>query len=149
MNSYSTTISPTYFCHACADSRGLLNDLHLVSTAPSSYQIEKAKKHVGPTSTSTGINSVLNSGSTAEYDNLAHKALQKGILEIEPNGCRSLIYLSTENLGTQFDAAVPTQQLDSFRWVLSTGSSLAHGRPVSSKQYGGLTCSGCGCAVTT
>ncbi len=149
MNTYSSTIVSTYFCNACADSHGLLNGLHLLSTAPSSYQIEKARKHVGPTSTSTGINSVLNSGSTSEYDNCARKALQEGILEIEPNGCRSLVYLSTENLGKRFDAGIPADRLDSFRWVLSTGSSLAHGHPVNSIEYNGLKCSVCGCALTT
>lgn len=102
VNTHSSTIGSIYLCHACADSHGLLNGLHLVSTSPSSYQVEKARKHVGPTSTLTSINSVLNSGSTSEYDNWARKALQKGILEIEPNGCRSLVYPSTENLGTRF-----------------------------------------------
>lgn len=149
MSTISTTSGSTVFCHACANSRGLLRGLHLTCTAPSSYQIEKAKKHVGPVSTSTGTNSVLNSGSTSEYDNLARRALQEGILEIEPNGARSLVYLSTVNLGTRFDADVPKDDLDSFRWVLSTGSTLAHGYPVSSRKYSGVVCSGCGCALTT
>jgi len=149
MSTLSTTYSSTAFCHTCADSRGLLSGLHLPSTSPSSYQIEKAKKHTGPVSTSTGTNSVLNSRSTVEYDNLARKALQEGILVIEPNGARSLVYLSTGNLGTRFDAGVPKGGLDSFRWVLSTGSTLAHGYPVGSKEYSGVVCSGCGCALTT
>lgn len=149
MSTTSSTYGSESFCHACADGRGLLDNLYLTSTAPSSYQIEKARKHVGPASTSTGMNSVLNSGSTVEYDHLAHEALQNGILVIEPNGARSLIYLSTVNLGTRFEASSPKNSLDSFRWVLSTGSSLAHGYPVSSKEYSGLMCSGCGCAISS
>ena len=149
MSTLSTTYGSTAFCHTCADSRGLLSGLYLTSTAPSSYQMEKATKHAGPVSTSTGINSVLNSGSTVEYDNLARKALQEGILVIEPNGARSLVYLSTGNLGTHFDAGVPKDDLDSFRWVLSSGSTLAHGYPVSAKEYGGVLCSGCGGTFTT
>ena len=149
MSALSTTYGSAFFCHACADSRELLHGLHLTGTAPSSYQTQKARKHVGPASTSTGVNSVLNSGSTDEYDNLARWALQEGILEIEPNGARSLVHLSTGNLGTRFDAGVPKDGLDSFRWVLSTGSTLAHGYPVSSRQYSGVVCSSCGCALTT
>lgn len=147
MTSTLTTASSTFYCHVCADGHGLLSGLHLTSTIPSSYQTAKASKHSGPTSTSTGINSVLNSGSTVEYDQLARKALQEGFVEVEPSGCRSLIYKSTSHLGTQFNASVPSLQLDSFRWVLSTGSSLAHGYPLSSTQYSGVKCSGCGCAV--
>jgi hypothetical protein len=149
MSTFSSTACSTFFCHACADSRGLLHGLHLTSTAPSNYQTEKARKHVGPTSTSTGLNSVLNSGSTSEYDDLALSALQKGILEIEPNGSRSLVYQSTGNLGTCSDAGSPKEYLDSFRWVLSSGSSLAHGRPVSSREYLGHICSDCGSTLIT
>lgn len=127
----------------------MLNGLHLTSTSPSSYQTEKARKHAGPSSISTGINSVLNSGSTSEYDNLARRALHEGILEVESNGARSLVYLSTGNLGARFDAGAPKESLNSFRWVLSTGSSLAHGRPVSSTEYLGYVCSVCGRALST
>lgn len=149
MSTFSATASSTFFCHACADSRGLLQGLHLTSTAPSSYQTDKARKHVGPTSTSTGINSVLNSGSTSEYDDLARRALREGILEVEPNGSRSLVYLSTGNIGMRFEASAPKESLDSFRWVLSSDSSVTHGRPVNSTEYHGHVCSVCGRTLTT
>lgn len=148
MNTYSTTSSSTYYCHSCADDRGLLNDLHLTSTSPSAYQIEKARKHTKPTSSAQGVNSVLNSGSTIEYDELARKAFDEGMLEIESNGCRSLVYISTEIIGARLDSGTPKEELNSFRWVLSTGSSLAHGRPVESKDYSSATCSVCGSALS-
>ena len=149
MNSTSKSSSSTFFCHACADRRGLLSGLHLVSTNPSTYQVDKAMKHAGPISTPTGLNSVLSSGSTAELDYFASKALQEGFLELERGGCRSLVYQSTGYLGTQFNANTPGLPLDSFRFVLSTASSLGHGYAVSSTQYSGATCSGCGCAVSS
>jgi hypothetical protein len=149
MSTPAKTMSSTFFCHACADRQGMLNDLHLVSTNPSTYQIDKARKHVGPTSSSTKINSVLNSSSTADLDHLASNALREGFLEVECGGTRSLVYQSTGYLGTQFIAAIPALPLDSFRFVLSTSSSLGHGYAVSSTQYDGVTCFECGCAVTS
>lgn len=136
-----------FYCHPCADRLGLLVDLYATSTKPSSYQTAKASKHCGPMSTFSGINSVLNSGSTAEYDRLAQLALDGGIVEVEPNGCRSLVYKSSVYLGTQFNSTTPTLPLDSFRWVLSSGSSLAHGRPDSSTRYSGVKCMQCGCLL--
>lgn len=147
MNSTLSSAGSKFYCHACADGQGLLVGLHLTSSSPSSYQTEKAAKHSGPTSTSTGINSVLNSGSTSEYDSLAQLSLQNGFVEVEPSGCRSLVYVSTGYLGTQFNSTSPSLQLDSFRWVLSTESSLAHGRPDSSTRYSGVKCTGCGANV--
>jgi hypothetical protein len=55
----------TFLCHACADRRGLLKGLHLVGTNPSTYQIDKARKHAGPTSSYPGVNSV--SASTSSH----------------------------------------------------------------------------------
>ena len=147
--SLSSTTGSTYYCHECAERHGLLNGLHPPSTNPSSFQIVKARKHAGPTSTSTGINSVLNSGSTAEQDYLARRALEAGFLEVEANGCRSLVYQSSADVGTRFESATPTEQLDSFRWVLSTASTLAHGYPVSSAKYSGATCVDCSCSVSS
>lgn len=147
--SFSASNGSTYYCHDCAEQRGFLNDLHLISTSPSSFQVAKARKHAGPTSTSTGINSVLNSGSTAEQDNLSRRALGAGFVEVEDNGCRALVYQSSACLGTRFESGVPTKPLDSYRWVLSTASSLTHGYPVSSTQYSGATCVVCSCAVSS
>lgn len=147
--SFSATIGSMYYCHECAERHGLLNDLQLTGSNPSTFQIAKARKHAGPTSTTTGINSVLNSGSTAEQDYLSHKALEAGFVEVEANGCRALVYQSSAYIGTRFDSAAPTEQLDSFRWVLSTGSSLAHGYPVSSTKYSGATCVACSCSVSS
>lgn len=152
MNTMRSTLSSTgstYYCHECANSHGLLNDLQLTSTNPSSYQSEKASKHSGPTSTSTGLNSVLNSGSTTEYNQLARKALQEGFVEAEANGCRSLTYKSTGYLGKKFNAGIPECELNAFRWILSSSSSLAHGYPVSSTLYSGIKCSCCGHALTS
>lgn len=149
MNSTTTTIGSTFYCHRCADSLGLLSGLHLTSTSPSDYQIQKATKHLGPSSTFSGVNSVLNSCSTGEVDRLSRKALEEGFLEVEPNGCRSLVYQSSCNVGTEFHSTEPTIPLDSYRWVLSTSSSLAHGRPDSSTRYEEIKCSLCGSAVTS
>lgn len=149
MRSTAPSVGSTLYCHACADARGLLTGLHLTPPTPSAYQVAKAAKHTQATSSSTGINSVLNSKSTAEYDDLSRMALCHGFVEVEANGCRSLIYQSTSSLGTRFQANVATTELDSFRWVLSSASSLAHGRPDSSTSYAGISCAGCGSAVTS
>lgn len=147
--SYSATSGSTYYCHECAEQHGLLNGLHLTSTSPSTFQITKARKHTDPTSTVAGINSVLNSDSTAEQDYLARMALEAGFIEVEASGCRSLVYQSSAIIGTRFESASPVERLDSFRWVLSTASSLAHGYPVSSTQYSGATCAVCSCQVSS
>lgn len=149
MNSTSTSAGSTFYCHACAGNLGLLNRLHLIGSSPSTYQTAKAAKHAGPTSTSTGVNSVLNSGSTAEQDYLARMALQEGFIEVEATGCRSLVYQTTCHIGTRYEATSPTLELDSFRWVLSTSYSLAHGYAESSTRYSDVTCAACGSAVTS
>ena len=137
----------TFLCHTCADRRGLLNGLHLVGTNPSTYQIDKARKHVGPTSTCPGVNSV--SASTGALDHFAAKALQEGFLELERGGARTLVYQSTGHTGTQFNGGAAGPSLDSFRFVLSTSSSLGHGYAVSSTRYNGATCSECGHPVAS
>ncbi len=149
MSSMQSSIESTFYCHSCADDRGLLSGLHLVGQVPTTYQVDKARKHAGPASTSTTeLNSVLNSGSTGDLDRLAANALARGFIEIEPNGVRTLVYQSRGQIGTQFDARTPSLSLDCFRWVLSTDARQAHGYPVSSTQYGGVKCVGCGHPVT-
>ena len=80
----------TFYCRTCADGLGLLADLQPVSTAPSTYQYDKALKHTRPAALSTGAHSVLNSGSTAEYQSLEQRALDLGFVEVERSGTRSL-----------------------------------------------------------
>lgn len=137
-------VGSTYFCHECSESRGLLNGLHLTPVTPSAFQTAKAAKHVGPESNSTGRNSVLNTSSTAELDQYAKLALQHGFVEIEQGGCRSLTYPTTGTIGKRFLPGSPTLPLDSFRFVLSSATSLAHGYAVASSDYLDATCSGCG-----
>jgi hypothetical protein len=119
-------------------------DLHLTSTAPSAFQVAKAAKHIGPASNSTGLNSVLNKSSTAELDRYSSLALQSGFMEIERNGSRSVTYPTTGSIGRRLIPGSPSLPLDSFRFVLSTASSLAHGYAVASSDYLGATCAGCG-----
>jgi len=145
----NTTAGSTFYCHSCADKQGLLNGLNLTSTSPSTYQIDKAAKHSGPISTETGYNSVLNSGSTAEYDSLSRKALNEGFVEVEQSGAKSLVYQSTSIIGTGYNSSSPVNQQDSLRWVLSSDSSKAHGYSVESGKYTGVKCSLCSCNVTT
>jgi hypothetical protein len=127
----------------------MLSGLSLTASSPSTYQTDKAHKHAGPTSTYDGINSVLNSSSTAEIDYLSRRARQDGVLEIKATGCRSLILFAHNYIGTEFNSRTPTRPLDSFRWVLSTSSSMAHGYPVSSTKYTGIKCAACGSAITS
>lgn len=98
----------------------MLAGLHLTSSSPSEYQVQKALKHLGPVSTVRGVNSVLNSSSTGDLDHYSRLALEQGFLEVEPNGCRTLVYQAPHDIGTQFQSTQPTLLLDSFRWVLST-----------------------------
>jgi len=145
----NTTTGSAFYCHSCAENQGLLNGVNLTSTSPSTYQIDKAEKHSGPISTEKGYNSVLNSGSTAELDSLSRKALNEGFVEVEQSSVKSLVYQSTSIIGTGSNSSSPVRQQDSFRWVLSTDSSKAHGYPVESAKYKGVKCSKCGCNITT
>jgi hypothetical protein len=149
VNAPCTTIGSTFYCHKCAEDRGMLAGLHLTSSSPSQYQVQKALKHLGPTSTYTGVNSVLNSPSTGDLDYYSRKAIEEGFLEVEANGSRTSVYQAPHEIGTQFHSTQPMLSLNSFRWVLSTSSSLAHGRPDSSTRYDGIECSACGSAVTS
>ena len=114
------------------------------STSPSAYQREKALKHSRPASLSTGTHSVLSSLSTAEYDRLATLTYERGFLEVEPNGTRSLVYQTGEAIGVRHIGFVLQDSLDSFRLVLSTSCTLAHGRPVASQDYAAERCASCG-----
>jgi hypothetical protein len=133
----------TFYCRPCATGRGLLAGLHAPSTAPSPYQIRKARKRIQSTPGSTGLQSLLRTKTTSHYDDLAKRTFANGFLEIEPDGRRSLVYQTTGVIGDRFKGRRPIATLDSFRWVLSTGVSLAHGRPVSSTEYAGEECAGC------
>jgi hypothetical protein len=139
----------TFYCHACATRLGLLHGLHPASTAPSTYQQDKALKHTRPAVLSTGIHSVLNSGSTAEYDSLDRAAYDHGFLEIEKSGVRSLIVQTTAPFGTVYRGAIPAEAADSFRRVLSTDIGRAHGYPESSTSYSGAVCANCSISLTS
>ena len=148
MSSKRSTSGSTFYCHSCADKNGLLTGLHLTSTSPSTYQLDKAVKHTNQNA-GKGYNSVLNSNSTADIELLSEKALNEGFIEIESCGFRSLIYQSTNNIGVGYDKGIPKSQQDSFRWVLSSDASKAHGYTVESKTYETIKCSKCGTKVTT
>ena len=138
----------TFYCRACADRLGFLTGLNPVSSSPSTYQGDKAVKHTNPTALSTGLHSVLNSGSTAEYRSLEQLTYNHGFLEVERSGVRTLILQTTAAIGTIYDNAARVGGADSFRRVLSTDSGSAHGYPESSTSYSGITCANCSARLT-
>lgn len=109
-----TNIESTFYCHDCADALGLLRGLHPVSSSPSTYQYEKALKHTRPAALSTGDHSVLNSGSTAEYQSLEQLAYERGVLEVERSGVRTLIVQTSAVNGTLYNNGSPVGFNDSF-----------------------------------
>jgi hypothetical protein len=143
----SSVNSSSFFCHTCAESAGLFQNLNLTSTSPSTYQIDKAMKHTIEVPPGNNYNSVLKSGSTSEIDDLSKLALDAGFVEVESDGRRSLVYSSSSIIGMgSKDGCVPQPQ-DAFRWVLSTDPNKAHGYTVCSSDYASIKCSKCGCNV--
>ena len=136
--------SSTFYCRSCADAGGHLAGLLVPSTARSAHQLSKEQKHTRPQTLSTGLHSVLVSGSTRDYQQLAERTFNEGFLEIEPRGTRALILQTTVQIGWRYKNRKPVIALDSFRWVLSTGATVAHGRPVSSTEYRNARCKLCG-----
>ena len=143
------TAESSFYCHPCADNSGQLNGLHSLSSSPTNYQISKAEKHTRLLKFSTGVHSVLISGSTSDYEHLGRMAVEKGFLEIEPSGIRTLIYPTTDPIGMVYDNGCLESLANSFRWVLSTNSGRAHGYAVSSSDYMGRHCNGCAIALTS
>ena len=138
----STTAS-SFYCHNCADGLGLLHGLSTPSTSPTLYQTMKAEKHARPLSLSTGVHSVLLSGSTDEYTNFENLAVLQGFLQIEPSGVRTLQYQTTAPIGIVYRGGAPYASADSFRRVLSTDFGRAHGYPVASSDWSGVRCNSC------
>lgn len=138
-----------FYCHPCAEQLVLLGGLHKPTSAPSTFQVEKAEKHARPPYISSGLHSVLRSGSTTEYEHLGKLAVEAGILELEPSGARTLIYPTTTIIGTLYRAGSLDASADFFRWVLSTDSDRAHGYPVPSSDYAGIACANCATALTS
>lgn len=139
----------TFYCHGCAGSLGLLGGLQPVSTAPSTYQHDKAVKHARPAVLTTGTHSVLNSRSTAEYQSLEQQTFNHGFLEVEKSGTRTLILQSTGAIGAVYQNGALSGAADSFRRVLSTDSAKAHGYPDSSTNYAGIQCAHCSVSLTS
>lgn len=138
----------TFYCRPCADGLGLLSGLQPVSTAPSEYQHDKALKHTRPQVLSTGAHSVLDSGSTTEYQSLEQRAFNAGFVEIEKSGTRSLILQTTGSVGALYVNGNPAGAVDSFRRVLSTDSAKAHGYLESSTNYAAIQCARCSVSLT-
>jgi len=138
-----------FYCHPCAARLGLLGGLNEPATAPSTFQVDKTEKHTRPQNISSGLHSVLRSGSTSEYERLGKRAVEAGILELEPSGDRTLIYPTTSAIGTLYRSGSPNDSGDCFRWVLSTDAGRAHGYPVSSSDYAGIRCATCVTALTS
>ena len=139
----------TFLCHACADRRGLLCGLRALSSSPNAYQVEKAEKHTRPSSFSAGPHSVLESGSTSDYDMLAKQALESGYLEIEPNGARTLSYQAASPIGYLYRDGRESARCDTFRLVLSSASSGVHGYPTVSPTGAEIRCTECSVKVTS
>jgi len=146
--SSASSSAPTYLCHACADAKGTFAGVHLTSSSPSTYQVDKAAKHTQVPTSFAGVVSVLNSHSTSEYDQFARQALDHGFVEVQGNGSFALIYPTTGYIGTRYQGGAATVQEGYFRWYLSSDPNLAHGRPDSSTNYLGAKCTQCGRAVT-
>ena len=138
----STTAS-NFYCHNCAGGLGLLQSLTTPSTSPTPYQVTKAEKHTRPFSLSTGVHSVLLSGSTNDYTSFEKLAVWEGFLEVEPSGVRTLQYQATAPIGIVYHAGAPYSVADSFRRVLSTDPGRAHGYPVASSDWSGVRCNSC------
>lgn len=144
-----TTIGSSFYCHSCADHLGLLGGLHAVSSNPSAYQVEKAEKHTRPLSLSTGVHSVLLSGSTSEYEHLERVTVGAGFLELEPSGVRTLTYQTTGTIGVLYRGGSEYALADSFRRVLSTDPGRAHGYAVPSSDCMRFRCNSCSVALTS
>lgn len=138
-----------FYCHPCAERLDLLGGLNGPTSAPSTYQISKTEKHTRPPSLSSGLHSVLHSGSTSEYEYLGKLAVRAGILELEPSGTRTLIHQATSPIGTLYRAGSSDVSANFFRWVQSTDFDRAHGYPVPSSDYAGVTCANCATALTS
>ena len=144
----STTAS-SFYCHNCADGLGLLQGLTTPSTSPTPYQVTKAEKHTRPLSLSTGVHSVLLSGSTNAYTSFENLAVREGFLEVEPPGVRTLQYQTTAPIGIVYHGGTPYSVADSFRRVLSTAPGRAHGYPVASSGWSGVRCNSCSVALSS
>ena len=143
------TAHSIFYCHDCADRLGLLTGLSAPSSTPTVYQVAKAEKHTRPLSLSTGIHSVLLSGSTNEYSYLENRAIQTGFLEVEPTGTWTLQYQTTGPIGMVYRGGSSDVVADSFRRVLSTDSGRAHGYSVPSSGWSGVRCHSCSVALTS
>lgn len=139
----------TFLCHACADRRGLLCGLHASSSNPNAYQVGKAEKHTRPSSFSAGPHSVLESGSTSDYDMLAKRAIEVGYLEVEPSGARTLSYQAASPIGRLYRDGCESALCDTFRLVLSSASSGVHGYPAVSATEAEVRCGECSVKVTS
>lgn len=142
-------IGSTFYCRDCADSLGLLRDMHPTTSAPSTYQYDKALKHTRPSVLSSGEHSVLNSRSTTEYQSLEQQAYECGFVEVEVSGTRTLILQTTGSIGTLYRGGMPVHSADSYRRVLSTDCVKAHGYPQSSTNYAGIQCADCSILLTS
>jgi hypothetical protein len=94
------------------------------------------------------MHSVLDSGSTADYDRFDGLAFASGFLEVEPSGVRTLTYPSTGPIGTIYRNGVPYFPAENFRRVLSTDPGRAHGYAEASSNYVGAVCRVCGVKLT-
>jgi hypothetical protein len=134
----------TFYCRPCADRLNLMAGLSPPTTAPTANQVSKVEKHVRPLVLSTGKHSVLDSGSTADYDQFDSLAFAAGFLEIEPTGVRTLTYPTTSPIATVYLDGVPLGHATNFRRVLSTDPGRTHGYTELSSRYSGAVCAACG-----
>jgi hypothetical protein len=133
----------TFYCRNCADKLGLLSGVQPVTTAPSTYQYDKAVKHTRPTALTPGKHSVLDSGSTADYQAFEQQTFEGGSLEVEKPGKRALILQTTGPIATRYQDDTRVGAADLCRRVLSTESAKAHLYFDSSTNYAGLQCAQC------
>src|SRR5438094_638419 len=134
-----------YYCHSCAAKAGKL-PLLPPNFLPSSYQLEKEKKHTTVSSVKGWLGVFNLTGSETYWDYVVNP-LASGCVEIDTRGRRNIILVGSQTAHVTFLNGSFVGPADTVKVVCAQDSSRAHPFPIATSALSVGSCATCGARV--
>lgn len=136
-----------YYCHRCAAGLGYLQNVYTSDPLQTQYQLDKFLKHTLPNSHPCA--SVFNSTSTRDYANYVVDAAASGVVELDAQGRRNIVWLAGHPTGFSYKDGALVDPTDGVKVVLSSEATKVHAFPVKVANLVTHLCASCRGLVST
>jgi hypothetical protein len=140
-----TVPTSAYHCHSCASAAGMLPPLP-PNFIPSSYQLDKERKHTTVSSVKGWLGVFNLTGSETYWDYIVNP-LASGCVEVDAWGRRNVILVGSQTAHITLLNGSYVGPADAVKLVCAQNSSMAHPFPVATSALTVGSCATCGARV--